>query len=126
MRYLFIITIFWKKEKKFVHGKSMNILLPKYNKRLIVMVQFISVAFFFFITNNNSTFPLSLTWLPSINNPPSMSLSRFFLLGNAFESTTTVTLTFLVEHSPALPLGIVTCPTVTPWYMNVALVLSYL
>ena len=92
----------------------------------MVIVQFISADFFFFITNINSTFPLSLAWLFRVNTPAPNSLPRPAVLDRAFESTLTMTPTFLVERSPALPLGIVTCPTVTPWYMNVAMVLSNL
>ena len=64
------------------------------------MVQFISVDFFFFITNINTTFPLNSAWLFRIKNPALNSLVRLVLLGSAFEFTLTVTLTFLVERSP--------------------------
>ena len=55
----------------------------------MVMVLFISVDFFFFITNINSTFPLSLAWLFRVNTPAPNSLPRPVVVGKALEFTLT-------------------------------------
>ena len=91
-----------------------------------VIVQFISADFFFFIKNMNTTFPLNLAWLFRVKTPAPNSLPSLVVDGRAFEFTLTLTVTFFVERIPAVCLGIVICPTVTPWYIKVALVLSNL
>ncbi|KAH0974902.1 hypothetical protein GBA52_016801 [Prunus armeniaca] len=94
-----------------LHSKDLRVLAATSK----AMVQFMLVAFFFFIMNIIATFPFNLPTLLSVKTPLLNSLPRFEPV-IPFEFKLTSAFLFMVESHPTLPFSILITPTVAPWY----------